>query len=166
MPGKEENFKKKLKHEHAGPQKLPLGGLGHLEVPWEYLLASKLKIYVETICCEHFVFYWKKMFVSQFSDFVYWKLPIFWRFWWKPFFALIIKGYKQKLSKNLSHIGFRTYFINIFLSSYTPWHPFVLKSKSKIFWGKHNFLYYVPEGRVLISIKFLVLKNAKRKNIY
>ena len=73
---------------------------------------------IENLCGNHilwaFCILLEKMFVSHFSDFVYWKLPIFWRFWWKPFFALIIKGYKQKLSKNLSHIGFRTYFINTF----------------------------------------------------
>ena len=61
---------KKIKHEHAGPQKLPQGGLGHLEVPWVYLLASKLKIYVETICCEHFVFFENNIFVSNFSNFI------------------------------------------------------------------------------------------------
>ena len=53
---------------------------------------------------------------------------------------------------------FRTNFLNLYLLSYTRRHQFVLKSKSKIFWGKHNFPYYV--------IQLLVLKNAKRKNIY
>ena len=47
------------------------GGHDHLEVPWELLLDPKLKIYVETTCCEHFVFYRGKFFVSHFSDFVY-----------------------------------------------------------------------------------------------
>ena len=30
------------------------GGLEHPQVPWESLLAPKLKIYVETLCCQHF----------------------------------------------------------------------------------------------------------------
>ena len=44
----------------CGPQYVLPGGLGHLQVPWESLMGPKLKIYVEIICCEHFVFFEKK----------------------------------------------------------------------------------------------------------
>ena len=38
-------------------------------------MGPKLKIYVETICCEHFVFFEKKnIFVSNFSNFILWNM--------------------------------------------------------------------------------------------
>ena len=100
----------------VGARPCPVPGVGqmHLEVPWESLFGPKLKIHVKTIYCEHFVFYGKNNFVSHFSDFVYWKLPIFWRFWPKPVFVQIMKRYRQKLSKNLSQMQFQTFFINNF----------------------------------------------------
>ena len=104
----------KVPYPRSYPISTARGGHVHLEVPWEWHLGSKLKIYVETIYCEHFVFYWKKKFVSHFSDFVYWKLPIFWRFWPKPVFVQIMKRYWQKLSKNLSQMGFQAFFIHTF----------------------------------------------------
>ena len=55
----------------CGPQYVLPGGLGHLQVPWESFMGPKLKIYVETICCEHFVFYEEKMLVANFWDFVW-----------------------------------------------------------------------------------------------
>ena len=49
-------------------------------------------------------------------------------------------------------IKWKSFFGQIYLLSYTLWHQFVLNSKSKIFWGKHNFLYYVPGGSHFNSI--------------
>ena len=43
------------------------GGHVHLEVTWEWHFGSKLKIYVETIYCEYFVFYQKKILLVIFQ---------------------------------------------------------------------------------------------------
>ena len=52
---------------------------------------------IENLCENHilwtFCILWEKNFVTHFSDFVYWKLPIFQRFWPKPVFAQIMKWY-------------------------------------------------------------------------
>ena len=86
------------------------GGHDHLEVPWEWLLDPKLKIYVETTCCEDFVFYREKNFVSHFSDFVYWKSSIFWQFWAKLVFGQTTIRYWQKMVKIQLQIDFGTNF--------------------------------------------------------
>ena len=57
----------KVPYPRSYPISTARGGHVHLEVPWEWHLGSKLKIYVETIYCEHFVFYWKKNFLVIFQ---------------------------------------------------------------------------------------------------
>ena len=86
------------------------GGHDHLEVPWEWLLDPKLKIYVETICCEHFVFHRAKFFVINFCNYVLWKLSIFWQFCINLFLVLSCQ-YSNKKSKIWFEIGIWSKFV-------------------------------------------------------
>ena len=65
--------KKNFNFSHPGPPWARFCDPGvpdHLETPQSGQMDPKMEIYVEIIYCEHFRFYWKKIFVSNFWDFV------------------------------------------------------------------------------------------------
>ena len=65
--------KKKFHFSHPGPPWARFCDPGvpdHLETPQSSQMDLKMEIYVEIIYCEHFRFYWKNFFVSNFWDFV------------------------------------------------------------------------------------------------
>ena len=112
MPENQNPGQKSHSHE-AIPFQLP----GEAMSIWRSL-GRTFWLKIENLCGNHILWAFcilsGKKFVSHFSDFVYWKLPIFWRFWPKPVFVQIMKRYWQKLSKNLSQMGFKAFFIHTF----------------------------------------------------